>query len=76
MRRVACFNRRLRFSLTPKNLYCLYIFPLQPMKRKTYSYAVDETAAILAGGNKANALINGGESLLGQLVCLGGSLSQ
>ena len=47
MHRVAGYNRRLRFSLTPKNFCCFYIFPSQPVKRKTYSYDVDETTAYL-----------------------------
>ena len=76
--RVADFNRRLRFSLTPKNFCCLYIFPSQPVKRKPYSYAVDEPSATdaLFGGDEADAFVNGSQSLLGQLVCLGGALGE
>jgi hypothetical protein len=77
MHRVAGYNRRLRFSLTPKNFCCLYIIPFQPVKRKPYSYAVDEPGARgLASGDKTDSLVNGSQSLLGQLVGLGGTLGQ
>jgi hypothetical protein len=79
MHRVAGYNRRLRFSLTPKNFCCLYIIPFQPVKRKPYSYAVDEPATCacrLASGDKADAFVYGSQSLLGQLVGLGGTLGQ
>jgi len=78
MHRVAGYNRRLRFSLTPKNFCCLYIFPSQPMKRKPYSYAVDEPgrAKALFGGDETDAFVDSSQCLLRQFVCLGGSLGE
>ena len=82
MHRVAGYNRRLRFSLTPKNFCCLYIIPFQPMKGKPYSYAVDEPVAgaqgerRLASGDEADALVDGSQGLFGELVCLGGTLGK
>jgi len=62
MLRVAGFNRRLRFSLTPKNFCCFSIFPFQQVKRKPYSYAVDEPRDPdgLFGRDETDAFVDGG----------------
>ena len=73
--RVADFNRRLRFSLTPKNFVTCLSFHRTHAQRHVFhkprANAPNSAMLLLASGDEPNPVIDLGESLLGLSVCLG-----